>query len=155
MKYSEIKTKLLEQRKIALIEKDETKKSIISILSSRLNLLNKELEMKGQQITESDVVGILCNELKQTKESLVEAEKFNRLEAANVAKVQIEFIESFLPKQLSEDEVRKFISKVIIDLGIVEPTNKDMGRIMKIVSPELKGKADGKLVSNLVKSFIK
>lgn len=154
MKYSEIKTKLLEQRKIALLEKDEVKKSIISILSSRLNLLNKELEMKGQQITETDVIGILSNELKQTKEALIEAEKFNREDAIKTATEQIKFIESFLPKQLSEEEIKEFIINTINDLGITEPTNKDMGRIMKVVSPSLKGKADGKLVSNLVKSLL-
>lgn len=155
MNYTEIKTKLAEQRKMALIEKDETKKSIISLLSSRLNLLNKELTMQGKEVSESDVISILSSELKQTKESLTEAERFNREDAADKARQQIKFIESFLPKQISKEEIIEFVSKVINDLGIDNPTNKDMGKIMKVVSPELKGKADGKVVSEVVKSFLK
>lgn len=155
MNYKEIKTKLNEQRKIALIEKNETRKSVISLLSSRLDLLNKELTIKNIEMSEADVISILSSELKQTKEALTEAERFNRTEAVETAKEQIKFIESFLPKQLNEDEVREFISNVITKLEIENPTNKDMGRIMKVVSPELKGKADGKLVNTIVRSFLK
>lgn len=154
MNYSEIKNKLNEQRKIALIEKDETKKSVISLLSSKLDLLNKELTLKGQEMTELEVIGILSSELKQTKETLTEAVRFDRIDAIAKAESQIKFIEQFLPKQLSEQEIIDYVNNKINDLKLEGPINKHFGLIMKNVSQELKGKADGKLISQIVKNII-
>lgn len=155
MNYTELKLRLNNELKKAMKEGNTPKKSVISIISSRIALANKEAELKNKELTEQDIIAILSNELKQTKESLEGAIKSQREDAIMTANIQIEFIQSFLPKQLSKEEVVQFIKNKLNDLGIQNPTNKDFGLIMKNISPELKGKADGKLVSELVKSFIK
>lgn len=155
MFYNEIKAKFNSELKKAMKENNVPIKSVISILSSRVSLLNKELTMKNKEFTESDLISICSSELKQTKESLLEAERFGRIETAEELKIQIKFIESFLPAQLSKEEVLEVITNTIKSLNIEEPTKKDMGIIMQTVNPILKGKADGKLISELVRSFLK
>lgn len=155
MFYNEIRNKLNSELKKAMKENNVPIKSIISILSSRISLLNKELTIKNKEFTEIDLINIFSNELKQTKESLLEAERFNRVEIVESLQKQIKFIESFLPTQLSKEEVLEVITNVINELNIEQPTKKDMGIIMQTVNPLLKGKADGRLISELVKSFLK
>ncbi len=154
MNYVEIRSKLNEELKKSIKEKNEAIKSVVSILSSKLAAINKEAGLKGKEVTEQDIIAILSSELKQTKESLEGAIKSGREEAIAKANDQIKFIESFLPKQMTEEEIIEFVKNKITSLGIENPTNKDFGLIMKNVSPELKGKADGKLVSQIVKSLL-
>lgn len=154
MKYEIIKSQLSSELKRSIKEKDEAIKSVISILSSKLAAINKEAQLKNTVVTEQQVIAVLSSELKQTKESLEGAIKSGREDAIEKANKQIKFIESFLPKQMTEEEIIEFVKNKIYSLGIENPTNKDFGLIMKNVSPELKGKADGKLISQIVKTLV-
>lgn len=167
MKLEEITSKLTGELKDAIKNKDSATKSVISILKSKLNNAVKETELKGKEFLDSDIITVITQELKQTKESLLGAEqalvvaitdeeKELRQKAIDIAKNQIAFLEKFLPKQLSKEEIKIKVLEIIEKLGlkIEDLTKKDMGKIIGTANKELKGQADGKEISSIVQELI-
>lgn len=150
MIYLEVKKQLQEELKMAIKSGNSNVKAVISTVSAKLNAAQKDADLKGMELSEADIISVFAAELKQTNESKSEAEKVGRNEAVEKANIQIEFLQKFLPKQLTESELTEAIQEIIKGLEIENPTKKDFGRIMKIASPKFKGKADGKLVSSIV-----
>ena len=101
-------------------------------------------------IQESDEIKILQKLVKQRKESAEIYKKQNRLELADIESSQSKIIERFLPAQISLEDLDKLISEIIIQIGA--QGMKDMGKVMGIASSKLSGKADGKTISNIVRS---
>ena len=135
-------------------EKDEALKSVISIIKSNIAAVEKECKLKGKEFKEEDIISVFSKELKQSKESLEGAISSGRKELVEKVQKQIEWLESYLPKQLNKEEIEIEIKKVIEELGIEKPSKKDIGRIMKVVSPMLKGAADGKLINEVLTNLI-
>lgn len=148
---SAITNKLLIDKKTALKEKNEAINAVITLLLARLSKANKESK---SILTEDEEIIQISSELKQTRESLSEYMKAGREDLINRTKIQIDFIETFLPKQLSKEEITEEVKKTIFELGIENPSKKDMGLIMKAVNSKLKARADGKLISEIVRGFI-
>jgi uncharacterized protein YqeY len=113
-------------------------------------LLAKTQKNSGGEISESDEIKILQKLVKQRKESAEIYSNQDRLELAELEINQAKVIEKFLPKQLDHDEIEKIISKIIDQSGALGM--KDMGKVMGIASSQLSGKADGKTISNIVRS---
>jgi uncharacterized protein YqeY len=113
-------------------------------------LLAKTQKNSGGEISEADEIKILQKLVKQRKESAEIYSNQDRLELAELEINQAKVIEKFLPKQLDHDEIEKIISKIIDQSGALGM--KDMGKVMGIASSQLSGKADGKTISNIVRS---
>jgi uncharacterized protein YqeY len=113
-------------------------------------LLAKTQKNSGGEISEFDEIKILQKLVKQRKESAEIYSNQDRLELAELEINQAKVIEKFLPKQLDHDEIEKIISKIIDQSGALGM--KDMGKVMGIASSQLSGKADGKTISNIVRS---
>ena len=113
-------------------------------------LLAKTQKNSGGEISESDEIKILQKLVKQRKESAEIYSNQDRLELAELEINQAKVIEKFLPKQLDRDEIEKIISEIIDQSGALGM--KDMGKVMGIASSQLSGKADGKTISNIVRS---
>jgi len=114
---------------------------------------NVEIAKRGKgELTEEDILGVLSTMVKQRRESVEQYQKANRPDLADKENKEIEVIQEYLPKQLSTEEVDEIIKSTIQEAGISGA--KDMGRLMKELMPKLKGKADGKLVSDRVKVII-
>ena len=101
---------------------------------------------------DQDELILLQNLVKQLKDSLLIFEKQNRPELAQKEKEEIEIIEKFLPKQLSAEELKEALSKIIAETGASSPA--DLGKVMGIASKQFAGKADGKTISALVKELL-
>ncbi len=115
---------------------------------------NAEIAKRGKgELTEEDILGVLSTMVKQRKESVEQYLKANRNDLAEKEEKEIEVIQKYLPEQLSTEEVDEIIKSTIQEAGI--SGMKDMGRLMKELMPKLKGKADGKLVSQRVKETLK
>lgn len=144
---------LLEQIKkdmlSALKSGDKERKESLSMLVAALNSKAKE---KLADLTEAEELAVLQKELKQTKETLSFAE--GREDIIAKCNLRISIIESYLPKQMSEDEIKSVIESVISDLGLTSVSKSDKGKIMKDLMPKVKGKADGKLVNSLLESYM-
>ena len=146
-------SKIEEVRK-AMVEamkaKDKDTKDALSALLTALK--NKAID-KRSDLTEEEETQVIMKEIKQTKESL-EMTPADRTELIEEFQKRIAVLEQFAPKMMDADEIKAIISSVLAELGIDTPTAKDKGRIMKELMPKVKGKADGKLVNEIVGSFM-
>ena len=113
-------------------------------------LLARTQKNSGGEISQADEIKILQKLVKQRKESAEIYSNQDRLELAELEINQAKVIEKFLPKQLDHDEIEKIISEIIDQSGALGM--KDMGKVMGIASSRLSGKADGKTISNIVRS---
>lgn len=131
----------------ALKNGDKERKQTLSMLVSALDLAAKE---KRSSLSEEEEFAVLRKELKQTKETLEEAQKANREDMIESANQRIIVIDSFLPALMDENAIKSVIDSVLMELGISAPTKGDKGKIMKVLMPKVKGKADGKLVNEVL-----
>jgi uncharacterized protein YqeY len=113
-------------------------------------LLARTQKNSGGEISQADEIKILQKLVKQRKESAEIYSNQDRLELAELELNQAKVIEKFLPKQLDHDEIEKIISEIIYKSGA--QGMKDMGKVMGLASSRLSGKADGKTISNIVRS---
>ena len=134
----------------AMKAKDKDRKDTLSMLLAAMK--NKAID-KRADLTEEEEIQVVLKEIKQTKESL-ELTPSDRTELIEDYKKRLAVLEEFAPKMMDADEIKAVISGVLADLGIDAPTGKDKGRIMKELMPKVKGKADGKLVNELLGTFM-
>ena len=139
---------LRKEKMQALKEKDTLKNSVITMLLSGLTYKKKEL---GHDPGESDCYEVIAKELKQTKEAYDLAK--DRPEVAEELAKKMAILEGYMPKQLSAEEVKAQVSAILADAGI-ELSAKNKGVIMKTVMAALKGKADGKVISQCVNELL-
>lgn len=128
---------------------DKARKETLSLLLASLK--NKAID-KRADLTEEEEIQVVLKEIKQTKETL-ELTPADRTEIIEECKGRIAVLEEFAPKMMDEAEIKEIISSVLRELGIEQPTAKEKGKIMKELMPKVKGKADGKLVNELVSTF--
>ena len=109
-----------------------------------------QVEKDSQKVLNDDeICAIVAKEVKKRKESVKEYEDAGREDIADNLKKEIEILSKYLPEQLTEDEIRKMVEDAIVESGAASP--RDMGKVMSILRPKTAGKADGKLVSDIVK----
>ena len=134
----------------AMKAKDKETKDSLSLLLSALK--NKAID-KRADLTEEEEVQVILKEIKQTKESL-ELTPADRTDLITEYQNRIQVLERFAPKMMDAEEIKVVIAGVLADLGIETATAKDKGRIMKELMPKVKGTADGKLVNEIVGTFM-
>ena len=137
---------LNQEMKIAMKAKDKEKLSTIRMLKSALQT---EQINKGEELTEEDELTVLSREKKQRVESLNEFKAAGRDDLVLKLEREIEIVDDYLPAQLSEEEVREIVQDTVKQTG--PSSMKDMGKVMGALMPKVKGKADGNLVSSIVK----
>ena len=134
---------------VAMKEKNKVKKDALSALLSALK--SKMIDNKGE-LSEDDAIAVVSREIKQLKETMDTApEGYEAIKQE--CKEKIEFLSAFMPKQLDEEEIREIIKGVLATLGLDKPEAKQKGIIMKNLMPLVKGKADGKLVNEILATF--
>ena len=141
-----LKDRIYQDIVAAMKAKDKDKLSVLRMLKGSLQLENIN---KGKELTDDVVIDVISREIKQRKESIAEFTEGGREDLANETVKEIEILKAYLPEQLSEEEIEKIIDQVFAS---VAPTSaKDMGKVMKEVTPLVKGKADMSHVSALIK----
>lgn len=145
-KIDEVRSAMIAAMKAG--EKD--RKAALSFLLSSLK--NKAID-KRADLTEEEEGQVILKEIKQLKETL-DMTPADRTDIIEECKLRISVIEEFAPKMMGEEEIKAVVREVLDSLGIDSPTPKDKGKIMKELMPKVKGKADGKLVSEIVASFM-
>ena len=144
-----IKERLQEDWKNAVKAKDKFRSNVISTAKSAILLVEKTNNIK---VEDAQAIEILSKEVKQRREAMIEFEKGNRQDLVDENKAEIEILLEYLPQQLSEEEIKKIILESATEVGA--NSIKDMGKVMSIVRPKIVGRADGKLVSALVKEYL-
>ncbi|HEY8343280.1 MAG TPA: GatB/YqeY domain-containing protein, partial [Calditerricola sp.] len=117
----------------------------------RSAIKNEEIE-KGRPLTDDDVIAVLHRELKQRRDSLHEFEKAGRQDLVDKVKAEIEVLTQYLPEQLSDEELLELIRNAVQEVGAT--SKKDLGKVMRVLMPKVKGRADGKRVNALVQQVL-
>lgn len=144
-----LKERLMEDMKDSMKKGEQIKLSAIRMV--RAGIKNKEIEI-GRELKDEDVVGVISSAIKQRKDSYAQFLNANRMDLAEKEKKEIEVLSIYLPEQMGEDEIKKRIKEIISETGAT--TSKDIGRVMKILMPEMKGKADGNLVNKIAREML-
>ena len=146
-----LKEQLTEDMKTAMKAKEEGKLRLGVIRMVRSAVRQAEIDGK-KELDDDGVAAVISKELKQRKDSLEEFKKGGRDDLVEKTNEEIQVLLSYLPEQLGEDEIRNLVKAAIEETGAASP--KDMGKVMKVLMPKTKGKADGKLVNNIVKEML-
>ena len=140
-----LKKQLLTDLKAAMKAKDKVRKSTITLIRAAILQEDKQID----NLEDSDIEAIISKQYKQRKDSLKEFEKAGRDDLIEQTKAEMAIIEDYLPKQLSQEEIGAIVEDTIQEIGA--ESMKDMGKVMKAIMPKVKGKADGKVVNQIVR----
>ena len=135
----------------AMKAKDAVKLSTLRMLKSALG--NYLIQVKKDKAEDADVLGILAKQAKQRRESMESFAKAGRKDLEDKEKAELAILETYLPKQMTEEELNSEVRKAIEISGAKSPA--DMGKLMKVLMPAIQGKADGKRVQEAVKAILK
>ena len=127
----------------------ETKETLSMLLAA---LKNKAID-KRADLTEEEEVQVVLKEIKQTKETL-DMTPAERTDIIAECEQRLSVLEKYAPKMMDEAEIRSVIEALLAEMGLDAPTAKDKGKIMKNLMPKVKGKADGKLVNDLLTGYL-
>ena len=144
-----IKEQIQTDWKNALKSKDKDKVSVLSMAKSTILYAEKDAQ---SELSEDRVIELIAREVKMRRDAVVEFEKGNRSDLVEQGKFEIETLLSYLPKQLKEEEIIELVENTAEEIGA--NNMKDMGKLMAALKPLTTGKADGKLVSTLVKNYL-
>lgn len=160
-----LKEQIQEDLKTALKDKKELEISTLRMLNAQI--LNKEKEKRSKLakeslseeeiieksgLTDEEIIEVVSSEVKKRKEAILNFEKGERQDLASKEKKEIEFLNKYLPEQLSEEEVKKLAQEAIDKVRASDI--KEIGKVMAEVMPKVKGKADGNLVSKVVRELL-
>ena len=134
----------------AMKAKDKERKDALSALLTALK--NKAID-KRADLTEEEETQVILKEIKQLKET-IEMTPADRTDILTECNSRLAVLEEYAPKMMDEAEIKAVVSEVLTSLGLDAPTAKEKGKIMKELMPKVKGKADGKLVNDIVLSFL-
>ena len=144
-----LKNQLQDQLKQAMRDQDELRKSVLRMLLSAITYYEIQKGGAGYEASDEDVMSVIDKQVKQRKDSIEQFEKAGRQELADKEKAEMNMLQTYLPEQMSEDEVRNIVKEAISQTGASSAA--DMGKVMGIVMPQLKGKADGNVVGKIVR----
>ncbi len=144
-----LKEKIQQDIKTALKAGDSKKRTLLGMVSAAIK--NKEIE-KRSELSDDEVIAVVASEIKKRKDSVEQFKKGGRQELAEGEKKEAEMLMAYMPEQMSEEDVRAEVKKTIAETGTKDI--KEMGKVIGAVMAKVKGKADGQLVSRMVKEEI-
>lgn len=146
-----LETLVMDRLKQAMRDKDEAALRTLRAIKAAI-LVEKTAAGAKEELTEADELKMLQKMSKQRKDSLDIFKTQGREDLAKKEEEELAIIEHFLPRQLSADELKQKISDIIVSVGAQSPA--DMGKVMGVASKQLAGQADGKLISEMVKTLL-
>ena len=134
----------------AMKAREELKVSALRMLKA--DIMKFEVSGAKKEATDEDIIGIIQKQVKQRKDSEEQFRAGDRAEMADKESNEAKILMSYLPEQMSEDQVREIIKSTIQEIGVT--SKADMGKVMGAVMPKLKGKADGKIINKIVMELL-
>lgn len=143
------KAQLQQALKEAMVKKDNLRRDVIRMVLSAI----KQVEVdERKELTPDDVLALLQREVKRRRDSINEAETLGRADIAEAESAEVAVLESFMPRQLSREEIEALVREAIATSGATSA--KEMGKVMGVLMPKVKGVADGKLVNEVVRALL-
>ncbi|MFA6550754.1 MAG: GatB/YqeY domain-containing protein [Candidatus Gracilibacteria bacterium] len=145
-----LKAKIQEDLITAMKAKEQAKMDALRMLKTAI--MKFETSGEAKEATDEEILQMVQKEIKQRQDSVEQYEKGGRPELAAKEKEEIAFLKTYLPPQLSEEEIKKIVEDTIKEAGVT--SKQEMGKLMGALMPKVKGKADGKLVSQIVNQLL-
>lgn len=142
-----LEDKLMNDYKEAIKAKDSIKSSALSFLRSQLKYV--AIEKRTEKLEDADCIAVIKKSIKQHQDSIDQFTKGNRMDLVEKEQKELDILKSYIPAQMPVEELKKIIEEVIAATGAA--SMKDMGKVMKEVTANAAGKADSKLISDLVR----
>ena len=143
------KERIMDDLKKAMKERNEVKVRTLRMVIASIK--NWEVE-NTKEIDDDGMITVLTKEAKRRKEAIEEYRKAGREDLAKAEEEELKIIESYLPERMSEEEIKELVLKTIEEVKATSP--KDLGKVMKVIMPKVKGRADGKLVNEMVRKIL-
>lgn len=143
------KQSLREELTKSMLAKDELKTSVLRMLLSAINYYEIQKGGAGYEASDEDVLAVIQKEVKQRNDSIDQFKAAKRDDLVEKETKELEILKTYLPEQMGEDEIRKLVEAAVSETGA--SSMQDMGKVMGILMPKTKGKADGSIVSRIVK----
>ncbi|MDD2495855.1 MAG: GatB/YqeY domain-containing protein [Tissierellia bacterium] len=144
-----LKEKLMDDLKESMKSKEKVKKNVVTMI--RAAIKQREVDERIE-LDDTDIIDIIAKQIKQKRDSIDGFEKGNRQDLVDLTNEEIKILLDYLPPQLSEEELDTIVKKAIEETGA--QTKKDLGKLMALIMPQVKGKADGKLVNQIVAKYL-
>ena len=145
-----LEQKITNDLKDSIKNKDRIRTSTLRMMIASMK--NLAIEKKAEELEDQDVIKVLSKQVKQHNDSIESFKKGNRADLVEKETKELEILKSYLPQQLGEDKIEEIIKKVIAETGA--SSKSDFGKVMKLSMQELKGQADGKLVTSIVQKLL-
>lgn len=144
-----LKEKLLEDLKVSMRDKNVVRKNTVQMIRAAILQIEKDT---GNEVDDTKIIDIIAKEMKKKKDAMADFEKAARQDLIDQTNEEMKVLEEYLPKQLSKEEIKEIVSKIISDIGAT--SMKDMGIIMKEAKSEIGAGADGKTINEVVKELL-
>lgn len=145
-----LQERLMEDLKSSMKNRDKVKKDCITMI--RAAIKQREVDERVE-LSEEDIVEIIAKQVKQKRDAIEDFKKGQRDDLVDLTEKEIDILLEYLPRQLAEEEIDEIVKEAIEQVGA--NTIKDMGKVMSIIMPKVKGRADGGLVNKIVKQYLK
>jgi uncharacterized protein len=147
-----LKQKIQEELKQSMLAKDTARTSTLRMLISAIGYYEIQKGGAGYEATDEDVLTVVQKEAKQRMDAIEQYKAANRPELADKETLELGILQSYLPAQMTEHEVRSIVKETISQVGATSPS--DIGKVMGALMPKVKGKADGGVISRVVKECL-
>ena len=144
-----LKEKLLEDLKVSMRDKNVIRKNTVQMVRAAILQIEKDT---GNVVDDAKIIDIIAKEMKKKKDAMADFEKAERQDLIDQTNEEMKVLEEYLPKQLSKEEIKEIVSKVISDVGAT--SIKDMGIVMKESKAKIGAGADGKTINEVVKELL-
>ncbi len=139
--------KIKAELKESMKQKNAEKLSVLRMLSSAMK--NAAIDKRKESLEDNEVIEVVARSVKQHKDSIENYKKAGREDLVSQEQKELEILMQYMPEQMSEEEIRKIVSNSIAEMG--EVSVSDFGKVMGAIMPKVKGKADGNLVTKIVR----
>lgn len=147
-----LKQQIQDELKQAMLSKDPLRTSVLRMLKSAITYYEIQKGGAGYEATDDDVLKVIQKEAKQRKDSIEQFKNAGRQELVDKETKELEILQKYLPTQISEEEIRTLVKEAIIQTGV--KSIAEIGKVMGALMPKVKGKADGGIVSEIVKESL-
>ncbi|EFF65562.1 YqeY-like protein [Selenomonas noxia ATCC 43541] len=141
---------LTADMKAAMKQGEKARLSVIRLVRGAV----RQAEIDGKKtLNDDEIINVIAKEVKMRRDSIEEFERGKRADLVEKTKAEIDILTPYLPAPLSPDEVKQIAEKAVAEVGAA--TAKDMRKVMRVLMPRIKGRADGKLVNEIIRSLLK
>ena len=144
-----LKERIDKDLKEAMLQKDEQRKTALRMLKTAIRRAEVE---KMRELSDDEIIAVIASEAKKRRQSIEEFAKGGRDDLVEQEKRELAILEAYLPRQLTEEEIEQMAREAISQVGATDP--RQVGQVMRVLMPKLKGRADGGLVNRIVREIL-